>query len=275
MRMFEYLVFALIAGIRSADEVLRMYNTEFEVFKKPDNSPVTTIDLKVHEICFEELSKTQLPILSEEGQIPSFEEVQSWGKYWCIDPIDGTSDLVKKTGNFCISIGLIDQNTSYVGVLIAPIMDKFYFASESVGSFRYDGSITEAVELLNHENFLEAFLARSTKLPLPVKADNYTLLASNFYKGKKDLEYHEELRQLHEGVMVESIGSVIKIGMVAEGLAHEYTRWSAVNFWDIAAGHAIAKYSGLPFVDPLNNQPIQYQNSHFKVERYSLRNTLI
>lgn len=264
---------ALRAAIDASKEVHKIYDEGFSVSIKEDKSPVTSGDLKSNEIITAYLKQTSIPILSEETDHESESVIAGWQKYWCVDPIDGTKEYVNKTGEYCISIGLLTSETSLLGVLAAPSLELFYFAAEGLGSYKWNGKYEDLYELLNEEDVTEKILEKSVKLPLKIDLKNYTILTSRSHYSSIDKEYIEKLRIQHPNLVMFQMGSAIKIGLVAEGKANEYARLSPINFWDIAGGHAIAKYAGLEIVDYETKKQITYKNfSTLKISGYIVKN---
>jgi 3'(2'), 5'-bisphosphate nucleotidase len=264
---------ALKAAIEASREVHKIYEEGFSVSIKKDQSPVTSGDLKSNEIITNYLNQTSIPILSEESEHESEKVISGWEKYWCVDPIDGTKEYVNKTGEYCISIGLLTQETSLLGVLAAPSMKLFYFAAEGLGSYRWNGKYEDLYDLLDEENLTEKILKKSIKLPLKPDLEKYTILTSHSHYSHIDDEYISSLKLQHSDMIVFQMGSAIKIGLVAEGRANEYARLSPINFWDIAGGHAIAKYAGLQIVDYKTKTLITYRNfSSLKIPGYIVKN---
>ncbi|MBZ0090282.1 MAG: 3'(2'),5'-bisphosphate nucleotidase CysQ, partial [Thermoanaerobaculia bacterium] len=62
----------------------------------------------------------------------------------------------------------------------------------------------------------------------------------------------------HGRVALASLGSALKICLVAEGSADAYPRFAPTMEWDTAAGHAIALEAGRTLVDPRDGQPLRY-----------------
>lgn len=100
--------------------ILEVYHSAdgIEVNSKSDDSPVTQADLAAHHIIVaglkalgEQDAALNYPILSEEDGLPSFAERQSWGRYWLVDPLDGTKEFINKNGvsNFIFPIVLHTQ----------------------------------------------------------------------------------------------------------------------------------------------------------------------
>lgn len=256
----------ILAGI----EIMKQYENGFKTITKPDGSPVTSADLAAHDILFEHLNKTGITVISEEGEFYDNDFRQS-NDYWCLDPIDGTRDYVNKTGEFCISVGLIKDKTAKLGVLYSPALDLFYFGAEGIPSRKFNGSRNDLEKLLDNSDFFEALIHNSTELPTHDKPENPIFLTSRFHKDNITELYIEKLREKSSDLEVITMGCAIKLGVVAERKATEYTRFGTVNFWDIAGGHAIAKYAGLQVNKPDSSEEIDYSNEEMKVKGYSIK----
>lgn len=271
--MVNLLSIAVKAAIEASREIIKIYKEGFSVSLKEDESPVTTGDLKANEIISGCLLSTHIPVLSEESDKESIEVRKSWEKYWCIDPIDGTKEYVNKTGEYCISIGLLTKETSLLGVLAAPSLKVFYFAAKGIGSFKWNGAYEDLYSLLDSENIVEELIKNSVQLPLKPAVGAYVFLTSRSHFSTIDQEYFQELKKEYRDVQMIQMGSAIKIGWVAEGKANEYTRLSTVNFWDIAGGHAIAKYAGIKVIDYYTKQEVNYKDvDKLKISGYTIKN---
>ena len=264
---------ALKAAIKASKEVHKIYEEGFSVSIKKDQSPVTTGDLTSNEIITTYLKQTSIPILSEETEHESEKVMAGWKRYWCVDPIDGTKEYVNKTGEYCISIGLLTQETSLLGVLAAPSMELFYFAAEGLGSYKWNEKYENLYALLDEKDLSEKILKNSIQLPLKSDLKKYTILTSRSHYSPVDDDYINKIKLQHSDMVAFQMGSAIKIGLVAEGKANEYALLSPINFWDIAGGHAIAKYAGLQITDYKTKAPITYKNfSSLKISGYIVKN---
>ncbi len=267
----NYLDIALIAGIDAAKEVLFLYRNGFETQTKEDNSFVTSADIMAHKIINQYLAPTEIPVLSEEGNHFTFETRKQWKNFWCIDPIDGTLELVNKTDEFTICIGLIENDKPKLGVLIAPAMNLFYYAEESIGSFKLLTDIKEVFTLKSADEKINFIKQNSVKLPLQQPENKkYIALSSKSFRNELDEEYKKSLEKKYANIEYKSIGSAIKLGLIAEGKANEFTRLRPVNVWDIAAGHAVAKFAGLAVNDYFSGKEISYKEISMKIRSYSV-----
>lgn len=271
MNYKELLNIAVKATILAGEEVLNQYKNGFEVNLKKDNSPVTSADLAAHDILTKHLSKSKLPIISEEGDWFTHEERQIFPAYWILDPIDGTRDFVNKTDEFCICTGLISENSVKLGVLYAPALNLLYFGGENYPSRKFDGDLKTLLSFSQKNDALALLEKESKFLPSLPSKDKFTFLTSRFHKDNLTNDYIKKLKEVHPDIEVLNMGCAIKLGLIADRFASEYTRFLSVNFWDIAAGHAIAKYAGLKVNSPNTNEEIKYTDKNMKVHGYSIK----
>ena len=117
--------------------ILKHYNTDFDIFNKSDQSPLTRADLESDEYICSELQRITpgIPIISEETESELFEIRKSWESFWLVDPLDGTKEFVKKTGEFTVNIGLIKQGIPVLGVIYVPTKKIIFYGSEESGSY--------------------------------------------------------------------------------------------------------------------------------------------
>ena len=69
----QLLELAKKAAIEGGAEIMEVYQSEFEVVKKEDQSPLTIADQRSNEVIEKLLKPSGIPILSEEGIHSSFE----------------------------------------------------------------------------------------------------------------------------------------------------------------------------------------------------------
>lgn len=225
---------AKIAG----DEIMKIYERDFEVEYKEDNSPLTEADIKANEIICNSLVGLypDIPIISEENSIVAYEVRKKWDYYWCIDPIDGTKEFVKKNGEFTVNIALIHKDTPFLGVVYAPALDLMYWAKKGEGAY------------LNNK-----------KLPLQVnknKKEKLFVVASKSHISSETQKYIDSLDT--KEVEQVSRGSSLKLCMVADGSADIYPRLAPTMEWDTAAADAIVREAGGMSYDFHSNKPLKY-----------------
>ena len=223
--------------------IIKIYNQDFDVEYKTDNSPLTIADQKANEIIVTALNQLpvnsflqqNIPILSEEGRTIPYNERKNWDYFWLIDPLDGTKEFVKKNGEFTVNIALIYKENPVLGVVYSPVLNICYWAKRDEGAFK-DGK----------------------KLPLKTKEqrDVYKIVSSRSHMSNETKDFIEALDTDKEKVIT-SIGSSLKICLVAEGEADIYPRLGPTMEWDTAAAHAIVNESNALFNKYIKNGPYQ------------------
>jgi 3'(2'), 5'-bisphosphate nucleotidase len=208
----------------AGNAIMQVYSQDFKVEYKQDSSPLTLADKKANNIIETGLNKliVNLPILSEEGENTPYEERKYWEYFWLVDPLDGTKEFVKKNGEFTVNIALIHKDTPVLGVVYAPALDICYWAKKGEGSFK-DGR------------------------PLPLKTikqgDTYKIVTSRSHMSSETKIFINTIDTNKEKKLI-SIGSSLKICLVAEGEADIYPRLGLTMEWDTGAAHAIVNEAG-------------------------------
>lgn len=117
-------------ALKAGEAIMQIYIKDFSIEYKDDKSPLTEADLKSNELICSELNRLydNIPIMSEENKKVSYDIRKNWEYYFCIDPIDGTKEFIKKNGEFTVNIALIHNKTPILGVVYAPALNKLYWA---------------------------------------------------------------------------------------------------------------------------------------------------
>ena len=226
---------------KAGEEVLKIYNKDFEVEYKDDKSPLTIADKISHNLIVEGLKKYNLPILSEEGKNISYEERKKWELFWMIDPLDGTKEFVKKNGEFTINIALIYKNEPIFGVVYAPVLNWLYFNDNK-----------------------NAYKIENNKLiKLPFKRDNnkFIIVASRSHLNEETKKFIDSIKTDKQKEFI-SIGSSLKLCLVAEGKADIYPRLAPTMEWDTAAADAIVRKVGKKVYQVENNLFLEYNKEN-------------
>jgi 3'(2'), 5'-bisphosphate nucleotidase len=223
--------------------ILSVYDGEIEVELKDDNSPLTAADKASHEVIIAGLQKhfPEIPILSEEGADIPYEKRKDWSRFWCVDPLDGTKEFIKRNGEFTVNIALIEAGRPVAGVVYVPVQDKMYFGAVGTGCWVLGAGgkpkqIT--VRKADQEAGLTVVMSRSHPSP--------------------DLEAYLQDIKVAEAMPV---GSSLKLCVVAEGLADLYPRLGPTMEWDTAAGHAVVAAAGGTVLQP-NGDPLVYNKKN-------------
>jgi len=227
---------ALIAG-RKILEIYNNPNSDFEIERKSDNSPLTIADKISHKVIVENLTEIGLPILSEEGKSIAYETRKKWKQFWLVDPIDGTKEFINKNGEFTINIALIEDGRPIFGVIYVPVLGVLYWGIVGEGAYK--------VKIFKIPKSLDELYKVAIKLPITKQRDTYKVVASRSFMNEDTKNFIEKLRKNNPNLELVSRGSSLKICMVAEGEADIYPRFGPTMEWDTAAGQAIANAAGM------------------------------
>jgi 3'(2'), 5'-bisphosphate nucleotidase len=222
---------AIIAAQKAGEEILTVYNSnDMEVELKGDSSPLTLADRKAHLAIMAELEPLNIPILSEEGRNIPYEERKNWEFLWIVDPLDGTKEFIKRNGEFTVNIALIQNGTPVLGVIYVPVTGVMYYGAQGIGSFKIEDNET-------------------LQLPFEKENPHYVAIGSRSHNSPETEAFFDAL-QIEKGTIdIISMGSSLKICLVAEGAADVYPRFTPTMEWDTAAGHAIASFAGKKLID--------------------------
>lgn len=230
---------AIKASILAGKAILEVYQTNFDVDFKEDKSPLTLADRRADDIIRNAMKVTNLPVLSEEGEMIDHEIRQNWKQYWLVDPLDGTKEFVNRNGEFTVNIALIENNKPVVGVIYAPTIDLLYFCTR-----REAFKIEQAEKQLIDCESIDKLINNSTKLPLQNQNKGFTLVSSRSHQHPETKAFIANIQSQHSEINFISKGSSLKLCMIAEGVADCYPRFGPTSEWDTAAGHAIVNTAG-------------------------------
>ncbi|MBL9168352.1 MAG: 3'(2'),5'-bisphosphate nucleotidase CysQ [Verrucomicrobiales bacterium] len=224
-------------------EVLKHYG-RVTASAKADQSPLTAADLASHELLARELCRLDpsYPVLSEESEAIDYSTRQAWSRFWLIDPLDGTKEFLKQSGEFTINIALIDQGVPVLGVVYAPVLEQWYWAERGGKALKRCGRALP-VEI-------------RVRIPDP---DRLTIVASRDHAGPQVAE----LLARFPKAQTSSMGSSLKFCLVAEGAADVYLRDIPTMEWDTGAAQCVVEAAGGMVAD-LDGVPLSYNKPQLR-----------
>lgn len=220
------LIDAIVDIARDAGrKILEVYGREFSVQEKQDNSPLTEADQRAHELIAKRLAELPLaiPILSEED-VAAFPGPDAQGRYWLVDPLDGTKEFIKRNGEFTVNIALIENGYPVAGVVHAPVLDVTYFANRGLGARKQVGNQP----------------SQPMRCSGPASGQPWRVVGSRSHAGDSLAAF---LVRLGDHTLV-SMGSSLKFCLVAEGTADLYPRLGPTSLWDTAAAQCVVEQAG-------------------------------
>jgi myo-inositol-1(or 4)-monophosphatase len=152
--------------------------------------------------------------------------------HWVVDPIDGTANFMRGGNRFCVSIGLVEDRTPLLGVIVAPALGEVFAARQGAGA-TLNGAPIHVADTTD--------LRRATvEIGWSPRRPNAAFMAVC-------------TRVLDTGATLRMGGSgALGLADVAAGRQDAFGELH-INLWDVAAGLAILAEAGAavsPFLTP-------------------------
>ncbi len=243
------------AVVEAGAEILAIYSKphRFEIREKEDSSPLTEADLAANRLLVRHLREMTpgIPILSEESAQAPWTERKHWSECWVVDPLDGTKEFLKRNDEFTVNVALVRDHRPVLGVVYAPALQRWYYATRHEGAWRQDGGKTPARIQVN---------APPTDRPWHVVGS----------RSHNTPEVDAFVERLGDAEIV-AMGSSLKLCLVADGTADIYPRLGPTSEWDTCAAQAVVEEAGGQVLNAETGEPLTYNaresilNPHFIV----------
>lgn len=208
--------------------ILEVYAGDFDVRLKDDATPVTEADLRAQDVLERGLRALtpDVPVLGEERSDVPYEVRRSWSRLWLLDPLDGTREFVRRSGEFSVNVALVEAGRPVFGVVHAPVDGVDYVGGRGWGAWRRvgDGPWTPVHVVAPADRTLRVLTSRS-------------------HTSGRTRAWLEGLAASWD-VETRFRGSAIKACLVADGDAHLYVRLGPTSEWDTAAAQAVLEGAG-------------------------------
>ena len=222
---------AINSVIDAGKTVMKIYNQPFETKIKSDNSPITEADIASNKIIQKIISTSDYPILSEETK--DNKKRLEKETVWIIDPLDGTSDFINKTGEFTIMIGLVRKQVPILGIIYCPPQNTLYVAQQNQGSYQLAGEKWSKMSVSTISD-----LTKSRTVYSRHHSEESERLFFKYIKTKK----------------LTKRGSSLKAIDVASGTSELYfTSTNKIKQWDTCASYCLVKEAGGNMTDVYGN----------------------
>ncbi|MER0236672.1 3'(2'),5'-bisphosphate nucleotidase CysQ [Fulvimarina sp. MAC8] len=228
----------IIAAVRAGMDAITGLKAKVDVEYKEDDSPVTVADRAAEKAITSHLeARYQVPIVAEErfseGRMPEVGAV-----FFLVDPLDGTKSYIAGKPDYTVNIAVIENGVPVFGCVGIP----------ETGAVYYGG--------LGLEPTLEQD-GKAVKLGVREAGETLDVVASRNHLSQETKDYLDGLPVAE----MKSIGSSLKICMVAEGKADLYPRFGRTMQWDTAAGDAVLRAAGGRVVT-VTGEPLFYGRTH-------------
>ncbi len=246
-------------ALEAGGVIMKIYESDFEVDRKDDSSPVTEADEKAEALILKRLAQSEpdLPVIAEEsvaaGRMP-----EHGSRFGLVDPLDGTKEFINKNGQFTVNIAIIEQGRPIMGAVYAPAIGRLFVADGPSAAWQAD--VTPSDELPSAD----------ARRPLSIRSApeaGLTAIASRSHRSPETDAFLQRFRVAD----IVSAGSSLKFCLLAAGEADLYPRLGRTMEWDTAAGQAVAEAAGARVLTedgaPLlyGKRERGYDNPHFIV----------
>ena len=231
---------AIDAAQSAAEAVVKIYNKDFTVSHKENNEPITAADLESNKIIEKYMAQSEFPILSEESSDIKEKRLES-KKVWIVDPLDGTTDFVNKTGEFTIMISLVEKNKPVLGVISHPTENKLFVAQKDQGAYMY-----------NNLEWKKLVVSNTSVL------SQCRVVGSRFHQSENEKNFLNSLGILK----FTSKGSSLKVLDICSAKAEIYfTTTNKIKQWDTCASNSIISEAGGKMTD-MSGQSLKYNTEN-------------
>ena len=232
----------------AGQEILTIYHDEdrFQVVDmKANDSPLTLADRAAHQLIASRLQAATpgIPVLSEEGRDIPYEERAGWDRFWMVDPLDGTKEFIKRNGEFTVNIALVERGAVIMGCVHVPVSDTTYFAAKGEGAWVQRG---------------EASPERIQAQVYDPHARGLRIVASRSHMSPEVEAYINQ----YNAPQTVSMGSSLKLVLIAEGKADIYPRLGPTMEWDTAAAQIVVEEAGGQVLHHETLEPLRYNKEN-------------
>jgi histidinol-phosphatase len=235
-----------LADLADAISLDRYQAQDLVITTKPDNTPVTDADRAVETAIREALAthrQTDGLVGEEFGS-----DKGTSGRYWVIDPIDGTKNFMRGVPTWATLIALVSVDASgveevVVGIASAPALARRWSAAKGHGAFvRFNSAsvddLSEDLETSSNEKKISVSKVRALS--------DASISYSDFVGWGDRLEPFQKM--LANAWRTRGIGDFWSHMLVAEG-AVDVAIEPSLAVWDMAALDIIVREAGGTFTN--------------------------
>lgn len=227
----------LAAGLarRAAAAILAVRAAGFAVESKRDATPVTQADRIAEALIAEGLRSGApgIPVIAEEEVEAGLAEALRNGRFWLVDPLDGTREFAAGSGEFTVNIGLVEDGAARLGAVAVPATGELFLGIAGRGAWKEEGPP-------------DAGGAPPPRRPIAVRAppaEGLTVYTGRHHPGGADLDAFLARQALPVARLLRS-GSAVKLLRIAEGAADVFPRFGTTMEWDTAGPQAVLEGAG-------------------------------
>jgi 3'(2'), 5'-bisphosphate nucleotidase len=233
----QELAVAIDLARQAGAAIMEYYPSGLAVHHKAGDEPVTAADHAADQIIVTGL-RAAFPgdgLLTEES--PDDRSRLGKDRVWIVDPLDGTTEFITRTGEFCVQIALTERGRPVLGVVFQPAKGRLDYAVRGQGAYQVcDGHLLP---------LRVTTTAEVSEMCLVASRSHYSPLI-------------EAARSSLGISTVTRMGSVgVKVSLVARGACDLYLATIVSKEWDLCAPHALLLEAGGVLTN-LCGEPLTY-----------------
>ena len=215
-------------ALKAGAVIMEIYGRDdVEARSKDDMSPVTEADEAADALIAAGL-RASFPDILVVTEEQAESHGQSAGRFFIVDPLDGTKEFLKRRGDFTVNIAMVENGMPVRGVVYAPARGRLFYTGADGVSVEEKGPFGAAPGPL---------------APLRVRQPDNAALVVVASKSHRDQATDDYIARYAVAEFA-AAGSSLKFCLVAAGEADLYPRLGRTMEWDTAAGHAVAAGAG-------------------------------
>lgn len=232
-------------AFEAGEAVMEVYKRLADVQTKSDGSPVTEADHRAQAVIVDRLRALtpDTPILSEESAHAPYAERSHWSEFWLVDPLDGTKEFINQRGEFTVNIALMRDDAPVLGVVGIPAWNAFYWGCGDRAYRQHGDGTAERIHVAHY------------------RSGPPRVVASRSHASPETAQFIDRVKAACGDCELKSMGSALKICLVAEGEADVYPRLGPTSEWDIAAAHSVLRAAG-GALTTARGEPIRYNKEN-------------
>ena len=211
------------------------------------SGPVTVVDIKVSELIkktiIDKYPMQKWEFLSEEDKKYNKNRIFKSKWVWIIDPLDGTKDFIKETGEYAMHLALAYEKNIILGFVLIPDENQLWISVNGEGTW------------FENEDYLKNY-------PINTKFKNLNELIILTSKSHLHPKFDSLLEKINP-LETKGMGSIgYKISSILRGNGDLYISYALPNGscpqdWDIAAPLGLIREAGGNFTD-INGRNIEF-----------------
>ena len=241
-----------LADLADAITLDRYQAQDLVITNKPDNTPVTDADRAVETAIREALAthRTSDGLVGEEFG----SDKGSSGRYWVIDPIDGTKNFMRGVPTWATLIALVQVDAAgteevVVGIASAPALARRWAAAKGHGAtVRFNSGVSDFVDSELDGEFVPDATVNEKRISVSKVSTlaDASISYSDFVGWGDRLEPFQKM--LAGAWRTRGIGDFWSHMLVAEG-AVDIAAEPSLALWDMAALDIIVREAGGTFTN--------------------------